>query len=161
MDAPTPGTYFIKGVQSKKYLDLEGNNRTAGTPINIYTQNETQAQEWELKATGTSKEWYIINKTGRVYATASNKLIQSQNNSANRLESRLFARPETDSLNDNYSRWFLDRQADGSLIIKSVHYPGKILIVNDSGSADFTPVLAWNQTTGANQFWTLQGLPGK
>jgi len=44
------------------------------------------------------------------------ELIQSQNNSANRLESRLFARPEADSLNDNYSRWFLDRQADGSFM---------------------------------------------
>jgi C4-dicarboxylate-specific signal transduction histidine kinase len=38
----------------------------------VSTQNQTQAQEWELKETGTSKEWYIINKTGRVYVTASN-----------------------------------------------------------------------------------------
>ncbi len=178
----------------------------------VSTQNQTQAQEWELKETGTSKEWYIINKTGRVYVTASNSkspqilflrfdarnkrekllilILPGQNWSRAKTIPQIVSSPVC-LLVQSQIHWMITtaggfwkgrqmvlwcninlpilkityyirqkhRLIDGS--IKSVQYPGKLLAVDNSGTADYTPILTWNQTSGANQFWTLQGLPGK
>ena len=58
------GWYTIKDVNSGRLLDVRGGSKESGTPVQIYSSNNTKAQHWKFYTTGESGTYFIKNELG-------------------------------------------------------------------------------------------------
>ncbi|MBQ7445560.1 MAG: RICIN domain-containing protein [Clostridia bacterium] len=75
------GTYYVKNRRSGKYLGINGNNITQGTPVKQWKFNENESRKWvfsyigngyySIKLAGPTEDYYlgIQNDSGEVGAT--------------------------------------------------------------------------------------------
>ena len=57
------GWYIIKEINSGKVVDVKGGSKNSGTPVQLYTYNNTAAQHWKFYSAGNGY-YYIKNELG-------------------------------------------------------------------------------------------------
>ena len=144
------GYYSIICNKSGKYLEVEGGYKEAGTNVQQYEGNGTDAQQWVIKPTGDGY-YYIVSKCNGLYLDVDNY------NTDNGTNIKVY----TGYLN-NAQKWrFMplgtQTVSDGEYYISSALNNDKVLDIDDEQiSNDKANAQLWDWLNGTNQVFSLK-----
>jgi hypothetical protein len=135
-------TYKLINVNSGKALDVTGAGTAVGTNVEIYTDNNTAAQRWQV----------ILNSDG------SYKLINPNSDKTLDVANAGTADGTNVQISgDNGSgaqKWQMNYNSDGSYTLINIG-SGKALDVSEAGTANGTNVRIWTSNGSDAQKWQL------
>ncbi|KAL9585731.1 MAG: hypothetical protein Q9212_001350 [Teloschistes hypoglaucus] len=144
-DADGSVYYRVNNNHTKKALTL---TTTSGNPAVSSTWTNGQQQRWVFEPVGfppvywishAQTGWYLQYDTKNDSAVANDKILSTDTS-----KSRL---------------WFLESIGDaGTHVIRNLENDNKVLDLSASGTADGTPVIAYNYHGGRNQQWQITDL---
>ncbi|CAF3394306.1 unnamed protein product [Rotaria sp. Silwood1] len=142
-DIVPDGVYKLININSNKALDVAHSGTANGTNVQIYTDNNTSAQQWHIQNTGNGSYKLINVICGKVLDVDHSKTLNGTN---------------VQIWEDNGTaaqRWHLQAIGDKN-IYKLVNVTcGKALDVNHSGTTDCTNVQIWTDNNTTAQKWRL------
>jgi len=155
-----PGTYRIVNVATYNALDLYLGGTTNGTEIEcwqwsgaVYSPlSENPHQAWLISSVGNNLIT-IYNSASQSYLTAPAGLVSGPGSGGGATYGGVPGNPS-----DPHTQFTIIQNSDNSIRFQSNAYPMKLLDLDDSGTANGTPVLVWemNGETGSdNQHWIL------
>ncbi|PMD29660.1 carbohydrate-binding module family 13 protein [Hyaloscypha variabilis F] len=149
-----PGTYYIINEATQTAVDLYLGGSAAGTAINGWqtSYDNNTHQIWLLADAGRGQVLILNQGTGTFVTAPQNLQPGGANPTPNTLASVV---GDPGAPNDLYKRWIVQPQSNGNVAFLSVAYPGKVLDLDNSGTANGTPVFAWGDHQGNNQRWKL------
>ncbi|KAE9372629.1 carbohydrate-binding module family 13 protein [Stipitochalara longipes BDJ] len=153
----SPGTYRIINVATNTAIDL----------LNGGTSNDTEVECWvwtpgASESSQPHQSWLLSSVSNNVF-TIYNSASQSYITAPLGLDSPLvYGGPTYGAVpgnpSDPHAQFTILENSDNSISFQSVAYPTKVLDLDNSGSANGTPVLVWNidsTTPASNQRWIL------
>lgn len=144
-DALSTGYYrFSTDLNNTYVIDVSGASRTAGTQVQIYENNDTNAQKFALAEVATNT-YRIVNINSGMALTASSTTsgaaITQQTVSSSTLQ-----------------QWRIIVQAGGSLGFALVANPNVALAVSSANALDSIPLTTASRSSSASQGWDPEAL---
>jgi beta-galactosidase len=127
----------IRGVQSNRCLDINGQS----------TANGTQAQLWDCNG-GTNQSWTFDSSTTRYLVVYGNKCLQASGGGT--------ATGTAVVIGDCTGQAFQQWNVDADQTITNVQ-SGLCMDASGAGTANGTRIILWTCGTGTNQRWTVSG----
>ncbi|MBW7452971.1 RICIN domain-containing protein [Paenibacillus sepulcri] len=139
--------YKLINPASGKALDVNGAGTANGTNVQIYTDNGSVSQKWQITSNGDGtcklvnpNSGKALDVNGELTADGTNVQIWTSSTSVAQM-------------------WQITNNADGSLKLINPN-SGKALDVNGGGTANGTNVQIWTSNTSAAQKWQLINVTG-
>ena len=139
------GTYTIVSQNDRgKAIDLDNNNPTAGTNIQLYETNGTTAQVWTFTYNAAADAYTITNPNG-------NRIDLANSDTTNGNNIRLW------TPNDSCAElWHIQPNDDGSYTFLSACDRNHALDADNAGTANGTNIHIWDVNgTGAQKWYLL------
>jgi hypothetical protein len=137
------GTYKIINLNSGKALDVFKQWTTNGTPVDQWTYNSGQNQQWGVTNLGNGQYSIQGVQSGRM-------LDVSGRSTADGAKVDIW-----DSNGGNNQKWTITATSGGYYSLLAVH-SGKALEVSGGSTTNGAPVDQWTYNGGNNQQWILQ-----
>ncbi|GEM_PF-4834042 len=135
------GNYIIRSKIGNKVLDVGGGSLNSGAALDIYTQNNTGAQIFNIGWNNAIGANYITN-------VRSNKLVDTPN--ANTMGNAI----QSDKTMNKTQTWFFEDAGGGYYYIRNLW--GYYLDVAYGKNADGTKVNVWEFTGDDKQKWKIE-----
>ncbi|MBQ9646816.1 MAG: RICIN domain-containing protein [Oscillospiraceae bacterium] len=154
---------FVNRGNKNLCLDVSGAGTTAGTNIQVYTKNNTDAQKWKLTEVAVADRF-----DGKVFtlspAHATDKNLDlAGNGKSSGTKVQLYTAEETE-----VQRWRFEKQGETYLngkkinyyTIESIHAPGMVLDNSGSTANGARPHLWEKNVSNQNQLWFVESAGG-
>ncbi len=144
------GYYSIICNKSGKYLEVEGGYKEAGTNVQQYEGNGTDAQQWVIKPTGDGY-YYIVSKCNGLYLDVDNY------NTDNGTNIKVYTGYLTNAQKWRFIPLGTQTVSDGEYYISSALNNDKVLDIDDEQiSNDKANAQLWDWLNGTNQVFSLK-----
>ena len=143
----TEGIYYIKNVNSGKYLDVVNGSADNGTNIQQWTYNGYDSQKFQIKSDGNGYYYILTGASG--YKSGVDIENGSSADGANVLQWEFWG--------GDMQKYTFTKNSDGSYAIKTKASGGAAAldVYNMSGD-DGANVCQWSYWGGAGQHWVLE-----
>lgn len=139
------GTYYIRNVNSGKYLDVAGADTADGTNVWQYEFNRSAAQHWKVQYLESGCYALIPG------VSASTRLDADGASDVNNANIQIYS-----SNGSPAQRWRLIQNADGTYRIMPRFSDGRGMEVTGAGTANGINVVLYDYWGGNNQRWVLE-----
>jgi len=142
----TKAVYLLRETNSRKMLDVNNNGTADGTKIQLWTQNNSDAQKWQFKQISNT-EYALVH----VYSGKMMDVMYA--GTANGTAVHLW------TPNGGVAQvWRIVTNSDGTFSLLNPN-SNKLLTASNKGTADGTQLVVQDGNTGAAQRWTMLQYP--
>ncbi|MCD1261149.1 glycoside hydrolase family 6 protein [Paenibacillus athensensis] len=142
----TKAVYLLREMNSRKMLDVNNNGTADGTKIQLWTQNNSDAQKWQFKRI-TDTDYTLV------HVSSGKTLDVMYAGTANGTAVHLW------TPNGGISQvWRVTPNSDGTLSLLNPN-SNKLLTASNNGTADGTQMVVQDANASAAQKWTLLQYP--
>ena len=143
------GYYNIICKKSGKCLEVEGGSKEAGSNVQQYDGNWTDAQQWVIKESGDGY-FYVVSKCSGLYLDLDNY------NTANGTNIKVYTGNSSDAQKWRFNQLGSQIICDGDYYIASALDNNKVLDIDDQHySENKANAQLWNFEKGVNQVFTV------
>ncbi|OGO88069.1 MAG: hypothetical protein A2Y15_04020 [Clostridiales bacterium GWF2_36_10] len=147
------GTFYIRNIKSGLYLDVNGGYTASGTNVQIWSENTSNAQKWQI--------WDLSNGHSIIRTETNLQNALDVNSGYNSNNSNIDVR-SVSSYNEivpSYAQWDLIDNGDGTFRIASVCSGStKVLDCYYAATSSGTNVVQYTYNGGSNQKWALESI---
>lgn len=138
---PEGGYEFVSALDSGKVIDIHGGSKDPGDIAQLYSANETSAQQFQVER--ASDGYYTIKNIGSGLYLSSSALMELGNKI--QISQEFFD-------GTNRQKWMIKSQGDG-YVISSAWDSRCVLDVKDGSNVNGTWIQIWNDNGSAAQRW--------
>lgn len=144
---PTPiipeGTYYLRSaLQNNKVVDIESGSTKNSANAQLYTRNNTKAQQFYISFDSETEQYTIKNiSSGKVLDVASAKAANGTNVA------------QYSSNNTDAQKWYIVKNSDGSFTIKSALSGNYVLDVNAASTKNGANIQIYSSNGTNAQKW--------
>lgn len=156
-EADTEGYYTITSVSSGKALEVAGAGKVAGTNVQQYTANGTDAQKWVIKYNTDDETYTLISKcnemsmdvySGEAKNGGNIQVFTNNNTNAQKFKIQKYKKPTEIPLEKSIST--------GIYTIKTAANSELVLDVAEASQANQANIQLWGNASNANQMFKVK-----